>query len=99
MGRLISERLITTPFPEEVPDIEEHSGEPYCFYTRRLCIGPEQGNIREVENFTVYCIQNWGKSPFVKINPNRTALVGRRLFLKIKPSVLLNFTTQKTEIY
>jgi hypothetical protein len=101
MGRLISEGLIIPPYPEEVPDVEEHLGETYCFYTRRLSVGiiPERGKINNVENFTVYCIQNWGRSPFIKINPNRTALVGRRLFIKIKPSIVLNFSTQKTEVY
>ncbi|MEW6620862.1 MAG: hypothetical protein AB1422_16265 [bacterium] len=101
MARLISEGLIASPFPEEVPDTDEHLGENYRFYTKHLCVGivSERGKIKKVKDFSVYCIRNWGKSPFVKINPNRSALVGRRLFLKIGYSVHLHFSNRKTEIY
>jgi hypothetical protein len=37
-------------------------------------------------------------SPFVKINPNRVALVGRDLVLALKPKVLLDFDQRQTEI-
>ncbi|MCI0691780.1 hypothetical protein L0337_07190 [candidate division KSB1 bacterium] len=47
---------------------------------------------------TVYCVDDWGGSPFVKINPNRTALIGRNLPLDLELNVLLQFGKRRTEI-
>ncbi len=44
------------------------------------------------------CIKEWRASPFVAINPNRTALVGRGLFHKLAPIVHLDFAARQTEI-
>jgi hypothetical protein len=44
------------------------------------------------------CIRNWPASPFVAINPNRTALIGRSVFHKIVPIVHLDFAARRTEI-
>lgn len=101
LSRLISERLVDRPSYEEVPQRGMHLGKPYWYYVKDLSVVvvSEQGKIKREKSFPVICVQEWGKSPFVCINPNRAALVGRGLFLKIKPSVLLNFSAQKTEIY
>ncbi len=101
MDRLISEELMTPASSEEVPDEHQHLGKIYRFYTRHLCVGivPKKGKIKKVENFLVFCIRDWGKSPFVSINSNRAALIGRRLFLRIGCSVVLHFANRKTEIY
>jgi len=55
------------------------------------------GKTKEVE-FLTFCIKNWRASPFVVINPNRTALVGRGLFHKLAPVVHLDFAARQTEI-
>jgi len=46
----------------------------------------------------IYCVPDWRLSPFVKINPNRVALIGRDLMLALKPRVLLDFEQRQTEI-
>jgi hypothetical protein len=37
-------------------------------------------------------------SPFVVINPDRTALIGRDILLQLKPQVLLDFAKRQTQI-
>jgi hypothetical protein len=44
------------------------------------------------------CVENWRHSPFVAINPNRTALVGRGTMLKLQPMVGLDFANRQTEV-
>jgi len=46
----------------------------------------------------IYCVLNWRMSPFVAINPNRTALIGRDIMFELKPRVLLDFDKRQTEI-
>jgi hypothetical protein len=46
----------------------------------------------------IYCVSDWQTSPFVKINPDRVALVGRDLLLTLKPMILLDFNERQTEI-
>lgn len=101
MARLIAEGLIKEPSPVEGIHKNIHLGKNYWYYVKELCVGivPEKGKIKKEEKFPVVCICNWDRSPFVFINPNRSALVGRNLFLKIGPSVILQFANRKTEIY
>lgn len=101
MARLISEGLISKPSSIEVPQRGDHLSKTYWYYVRSLSIGlvSERGNIKKEKVFSVFCVRDWGISPFVKINKFRDVLVGRRLFLKLKPSVVLKFNDQKTEIY
>jgi hypothetical protein len=46
----------------------------------------------------IYCVLDWRQSPFVAINPNRTALIGRDILLELKPQVRLDFEKRQTEI-
>ena len=46
----------------------------------------------------ICCVPQWHTSPFVAINPNRIALVGRDLMLKLKPKIALDFDKRQTEI-
>ncbi len=47
---------------------------------------------------TVYCVEDRPNSPFVRINPNRIALIGRDLPFEAKLSLGLHFDKQRTEI-
>jgi len=49
-------------------------------------------------NSRVLMIEDWQSSPFVAINPQRTALVGRKAFLKLQPVVHLDFASRQTEL-
>jgi hypothetical protein len=67
---------------------------PFVFFNPRLFMIEET---KEAELVT-FCIKHWHASPFVAINPNRAALIGRKLFHKITPIVHLDFATCRTEI-
>jgi hypothetical protein len=47
---------------------------------------------------TILCVRNWQQSPFVAVNPNRTALVGRSLCLATQAKILLDFARQVTSV-
>lgn len=76
-----------------------HLDSDYTYYRRRLCfkLVDESGTSRFVERHAL-CIRNWKKSPFVEVNPNRIALLGRGMLLELKPIVHLNFDRLETKV-
>jgi len=80
-------------------DESEHPGQSFRFITKplRLSVTDKNGQSREA-GFFAFCIKNWHNSPFVAINPNRTALIGRSVFFKIAPVIHLDFAARQTEI-
>ncbi len=76
-----------------------HLGKRFRFFAKLLRFSPQNqnGKLKEAVT-TTFCITDWRKSPFVAINPNRIALVGRRLFHKLAPVVHLDFASRQTEI-
>lgn len=46
----------------------------------------------------IFCVLNWMNSPFVQINPNRSALIGRGPLLDLRPKVELDFDNRQTEV-
>jgi len=76
-----------------------HLGPKFHFFTKPLWLYVRDKNGKSTEvKLSAVCIKNWRTSPFVAINPNRTALVGRNLFLMIEPVVHLDFASRQTEI-
>ncbi|MEW6619979.1 MAG: hypothetical protein AB1422_11700 [bacterium] len=102
MSYLISEGLTSRPYPEDRPEEHKHLNAHFFYYRRNFFLGvvSEMGKVLKAK-FSILCVRDWGNSPFVKINKERRALVGRRLFQKLNPSpnVLLKFGDKKTEIY
>lgn len=100
MDLLIYEGLILHS-RRDVPDIGKHLGNTYRFYVKLLCVGIVSENskvkVKKEKKFPVICVLDW--TPFMKINKDRQALVGRTLFLKLKPSILLKFKEKKTEVH
>jgi hypothetical protein len=47
---------------------------------------------------TILCVRNWQQSPFVAVNPNRTALIGRSLCLATQVKITLDFAQQVTSV-
>jgi hypothetical protein len=47
---------------------------------------------------TILCVRNWQQSPFVVVNPNRTALIGRSLCLATQAKITLDFAQQVTSV-
>lgn len=76
-----------------------HLGQSFEYAIKNLRLGltATGEQIRETQMFAV-CVLNWRQSPFVAINPNRTALVGRDLCLALQPIVTLNFADRTTNL-
>jgi hypothetical protein len=80
-------------------DESVHLGQSFRFTAKplRLSLKDKTGKAKEIGIFA-FCIKNWADSPFVAINPNRSALVGRALFFKLGTIIHLNFVNHLTEI-
>ncbi|MDW8030077.1 MAG: hypothetical protein RMK94_16995 [Armatimonadota bacterium] len=76
-----------------------HLGQPFEYVVKsiRLALLDENGLPNETTMFSV-CVFNWHQSPFVAINPNRVALVGRDLCLSLQPQINLDFSQHQTTI-
>lgn len=78
----------------------QHLGQ-FFRYTRihlHVSLKADDGSERS-EMHPVLCIRNWQQSPFVSVNPNRTALVGRSLCLSLKPKIVLDFERKATTLH
>ncbi|MGH7596181.1 MAG: hypothetical protein ACREOI_07505 [bacterium] len=80
-------------------EISRHLNQPYHGVAKslRFQLSSKAGKAFAFETM-IYCVPDWHISPFVKINPDRVALVGRDLLLTLKPKVLLDFNKRQTEI-
>ncbi|MGH7601155.1 MAG: hypothetical protein ACREOI_32765 [bacterium] len=96
---LLVKHGLLTPGTRDYEDESEHLGQSFRFIAKPLwlSVADKNGNSREA-GFFAFCIKNWRHSPFVAINPNRTALVGRSVFFKIAPVILLDFAARQAEI-
>ena len=76
-----------------------HLSQAYEFISKTVTVKMTtiSGKVVALET-NVYCVENWLRSPFVKINPKRLALIGRDLLLELKLCALLNFDRRQTEI-
>jgi len=93
------QRNLLTIEAEDYEQESNHLNRSFIFFAKpfRFSVQDQNGKSKEVEAYTL-CIKNWRKSPFVAINPNRTALIGRGLFHKLAPVVHLDFAARQTEI-
>lgn len=76
-----------------------HLSRTYDFVMSKIKIGvkTKQGNIKSTV-FTVRAVDNWENSPFCLINPQRLALLGRNVLLKLRLKMLLNGECKATDI-
>jgi hypothetical protein len=69
----------------------------YTFKDVAVVLTAADGTQRQAV-YRILCVRDWQQSPFVRINPNRAALVGRDLCLQLQPSVTLNFAQHETTL-
>ncbi len=76
-----------------------HLGQIFHFFIRTLerSLIADDGSERTTK-VRVLCVLNWRQSPFVAINPNRTALIGRDICLRLQPKITLNFEAKTTSV-
>ncbi len=85
----------TTPWRRE-----SHLGQDFWFTIKRaeVALTGVDGS-RHSTILNILCVRDWAQSPFVSINPNRKALVGRDLCLSLQPKITLDFSRHKTTIH
>ncbi|MFN4179238.1 MAG: hypothetical protein ACK4I8_02905 [Armatimonadota bacterium] len=85
--------------PSDIVRRMYHLEQSFHFILRTLSVGlVSDDGAERVTQLRVLCVLNWQQSPFVAVNPSRTALVGRDICLKLQPQVTLNFATQQTRL-
>jgi hypothetical protein len=96
---LLSHQIIDSDEDEEA-ESSEHLGNTFEYVSKPITIEVKlpTGDILSCE-LTMLCVADWSASPFIRINPRRTMLAGRDLFLNLQPSILLDFATHRTSIY
>jgi len=95
---LIAQNVIQ-PQAGDDTGVSRHLSRSFLYVTKflRFTLSAKSDLPRAAEA-KVYCVLDWHASPFVNINPNRTALIGRDMMLELKPRVLLDFDKRQTEI-
>jgi hypothetical protein len=95
---LLAQNLIM-PVVGEFPKTSHHLNRSYEYVAKflRFRLSSKEDETRVLET-KICCVLDWHTSPFVKINPNRVALIGRDIMLELKPRVLLDFEKCQTEI-
>lgn len=84
---------------DDIAHHSKHLSQTFSYFAKEMMLEliDERGQIHECQT-TVVCVDNWANSPFVAINPARTLLVGRRILLKLRPRLILDFDVHWTEI-
>ncbi len=70
-------------------------------YISKFIIGEIKFPTGEVlrRELPILCVADWKNSPFININPQRTALAGRNIFLELQPAILLDFANRRTKMF
>ena len=76
-----------------------HLNRPFRYTPKSLIvILTAADGTQKTSSQTILCVRNWQQSPFVAVNPNRTALVGRSLCLATQVKITLDFAQQVTSV-
>ncbi len=95
---LVKQKLVHLQIQEDA-ESSHHLNQTYAYLPRSFVveIASKPGGAQALE-ITIACVIDWKNSPFVKVNPDRVALVGRDVLLALRPKVLLDFDARRTEI-
>jgi hypothetical protein len=81
------------------PLIEETAWSPTrCTPKSLIVILTAADGTQKTASQTILYVRNWQQSPFVAVNTNRTALIGRSLCLATQAKILLDFAQQVTSV-
>jgi len=96
---LLVQRGVITIAPMRTKKRSSHLGQNFSYITKAIWleVKDKTGQRRQTRIIAVF-VKNWRNSPFVVVNPNRTALVGRGTMLQLQPRVLLDFAVRQTEV-
>jgi len=93
----ISAQGVVQLLPSDIIRQLSHLGQVFQFFVRTIHLGllADDGSER-IARLRVLCVLNWQQSPFVAVNPNRAALVGRDICLRLQPKIALDFENRQT---
>lgn len=99
---LVAEELVKRSFLDAIRDsrgTSSHLGEPYQYRTKqvKVTITDSDGAV-QTKDLPVAVVQDWGNSPFVKVNPHRRVLLGRDILRAFKVEVCLDSQNRITRI-
>ncbi len=99
LNLLLSNGLIEYQFVE-AERTAQHLSQPLIYFVRyvRLTLKAENGASNQCRT-NVFCVEDWQNSPFTKINPVRTFLMGRSVLLDLEPRLMLDFANRCTEVH
>lgn len=76
-----------------------HLGESYSFFTKKIDVKVSDNDLtHDSRKIAVRIIRDWVNSPFVKINKNRRALIGRDILRAFDLRVLLDSHKKETQV-
>jgi hypothetical protein len=75
-----------------------HLSESFTYLLKTLTVALTADSVSQQTARDVVCVRDWSQSPFVVVNPQRTALVGRDLCLQLQPDVTLHFAQRETTL-
>jgi hypothetical protein len=94
---LAAQNLIR-PELRDYPEVHIHLNRPFVYIDKLMRIAlPADSDETNAVNVRISCVQDWRSSPFREINPDRIALIGRDILLKLEPKILLDFKQHQTE--
>ncbi|MDZ7364146.1 MAG: hypothetical protein ONB46_26045 [candidate division KSB1 bacterium] len=84
---------------EREPDASRHLGQTFKYLRQPFDVEVilPTGEVLS-RKMSINCVTGGRNSPFVQINPHRTVLAGRDLFLKLQPRILLDFANRRTRL-
>jgi len=95
---LLSHRVIDLYENENVVS-SKHLGETFKYVSKPIDVEIKLSNGDALNHeLSIQCVGTWSDRPFVRINPLRTALAGRDIFLALKPSIGLDFANRFTKL-
>jgi hypothetical protein len=75
-----------------------HLNRPFHYVLRYLTVELNATNQTRRIGRVIIGVRDWGQSPFVQINAQRVALVGRGVLLDLKPHLRLDFDGRQTDV-
>ncbi len=95
----LERRGIVQLLPSDFIHYRSHLGRTFRCVDKVMEVGliADDGTERSAPH-SVLCVFDWHLSPFVAVNPNRVALVGRDICLRLQPKVTLDFANLTTSL-
>ena len=97
LDRLVDRGVINID-PDDIEHNSSHLSQP-VYLTKEVRIDlVDKLGVSHSYRTAMICVSEWQNSPFTVINPDRTLLLGRRVLLRLRPRITLDFDLRLTEV-